>query len=236
MIEKAVAVTDELRKLRLRAKLTMDDMAKALGMRRGSSYQRYENATLFKKPYLPRELVEKLLNVLVGKGKPPIEPHEILELSGFHKIDIKEKPLFLSGLQEAIVPNEVPIISAQQVDMFSKQLLPSEAAEGFVSAEGNVSRKSFCLVVTDSSMSPVFNENDRLICDMEAEIRPGDYVVAKLTGEIAAAVRRYRVAAVDQSGPIIELIPANPDYPTVTMSAGTPGTIYAKVVEHRRKL
>ena len=75
-------VSIRLKELRLRAGLSMDKLAKALGYKGQSSYQRYEDSQLYKKKYLPYDLVEKLLDVLPGKGEPPILPGEVLRLSG----------------------------------------------------------------------------------------------------------------------------------------------------------
>lgn len=229
-------VTTELRRLRERADISMEKMAIEMGYKGASSYQRYENATEFTKSYFSKGFIEKLLKVLVGKGSPPIEEAEIYRLSGYPEIDIKQKPVFLSGLHHAIVPNAVPLISAQQVDMFTKKSLPKQDMLEYVSVEGDVNKSAFCLAVSDSSMSPVFNEGDRLIADPSAEIRPGDYVIAKLNTEIAATIRKYRVRSIEDGEPIIDLMPENPDYPKMTISKSSPGTIYAKIVEHRRKL
>jgi len=75
-------VSNRLRELRLRAGLSMDKLAKALGYKGQSSYQRYEDEQLYKKQHLPNDLIEGLLEVLPGKGDPPILPGEILQLSG----------------------------------------------------------------------------------------------------------------------------------------------------------
>src|SRR6202030_2656874 len=50
-------VTQKLRGLRKRTPLSMKALARLLDYADASSYQRYEDETEFKKPYLPRELV-----------------------------------------------------------------------------------------------------------------------------------------------------------------------------------
>jgi len=75
-------VSNKLREMRLRAGLSMDKLAKALGYKGQSSYQRYEDEQLYRKQHLPNDLIEGLLEVLPGKGDPPILPAEILQLSG----------------------------------------------------------------------------------------------------------------------------------------------------------
>ena len=73
-------VPSELKKLRLRAKLSMAELAKSLGYKGSSSYQRFEDEELFKRAYLPFEIMAPLCAVLVGKGTPPIEQHEVTDL------------------------------------------------------------------------------------------------------------------------------------------------------------
>src|SRR5690606_39526817 len=71
-----------VRKLRDRAGLCMDQLARAMGYRRASSIQRYENAEKLKPGYLRRDFVAKLEKALLGKGSPPILRPEIWELAG----------------------------------------------------------------------------------------------------------------------------------------------------------
>lgn len=75
-------VTDEIRALRERAGLTMAEMAKALGYRGPSSYQRYEDPQVFIGPVLSLKLAKRLAGALKGRGHPPIEANEIYALAG----------------------------------------------------------------------------------------------------------------------------------------------------------
>lgn len=60
----------------------MHDVARALGYKGASSYQRYENSDTYNKPYLPLHITEKLVAILVGRGDPPITEDEIWALAG----------------------------------------------------------------------------------------------------------------------------------------------------------
>lgn len=64
----------------------MAKVAKALGYKNASSYQRYENPELFTKPHLPLPLVRALVDILVGKGKPAITKAEVMMLAGLHDL------------------------------------------------------------------------------------------------------------------------------------------------------
>lgn len=72
----------QLKRIRERSGLSMADVAKAVGFRGASSYQRYEDSGLFTKKYIPLDLAEKLARVLAGRGIPPIERDEIMTLAG----------------------------------------------------------------------------------------------------------------------------------------------------------
>lgn len=76
----------QLKRLRERSGLSMAALAKALGLKGASSYQRYEDDSLFKKDELPLHLVRELVKTLVGKGSPPITRGEILRLAGLDNL------------------------------------------------------------------------------------------------------------------------------------------------------
>ena len=71
-----------IKALRERAGLSMADLARALGFRGASSYQRYEDPVLFTKPYVPLDMAEKLTAALAGRGTPPISRVEVMALAG----------------------------------------------------------------------------------------------------------------------------------------------------------
>ncbi len=79
---KTDSIPQQLKALRERSGLSMAQMAKALGYRGASSYQRYEDPSLFTKSNLHLPLVRALADVLVGKGSPPIRREEVLMLAG----------------------------------------------------------------------------------------------------------------------------------------------------------
>lgn len=60
----------------------MAEVAKSVGFRGASSYQRYEDAEIFTKKYLPLDLAEKLARALAGRGSPPITAREVMALAG----------------------------------------------------------------------------------------------------------------------------------------------------------
>lgn len=91
------------------------------------------------------------------------------------------------------------------------------------------------LEVDGESMEPEFQAGDIIIVDTGIEPIPGDFVVAKLDEEHEATFKKYRPRGKDDKGnPVIELTPLNPDYPSLTLSAASPGRVIGTMVEHRR--
>lgn len=82
MDNSADAITSAVRSLRERAGLSMAAIARTMGFKGASSYQRYENPALYAGGYLPRDWVDGFRKAVVGKGSPPIEAREVWELAG----------------------------------------------------------------------------------------------------------------------------------------------------------
>lgn len=237
-----VNVAEELKKMRetrFGKKVSMNALAKELGLAGASSYQRYEDATAWENKKFPSEFVAKLLEVWRGKGQPPIDSDEILRLGNLYEFVIKEfsEPILLSGVRGGTISRELPLLTAKQVEMFAAKAVPEGYKENYVGNRQLVGTRPFRLVVTDRSMEPVFQEGDELICEPDSPVEPGDYVVAKLQSELIASIRQYRLLGYDENQePIIELIPANPNYPRARMAADTPGQIFAVVVKFTRAI
>jgi len=85
-VEEPAAVTNNpvparLKALRLRAGLSMADVAKALGYRGASGYQRYEDATRPASNEIPVAMARTLAAVFAGRGDPPITEGEVMALA-----------------------------------------------------------------------------------------------------------------------------------------------------------
>lgn len=95
--------------------------------------------------------------------------------------------------------------------------------------DGDVGSHSIVTKVEDNSMLPEFQAGDKIVCDPNAEIEPGRYVLAKIEGQDRAVFRRYRVASVSSDGAAtIELKPLNEDYPTHVIDRNHPGHIIGR--------
>ncbi len=69
----------KVRDLRIRAGLTLEEVAAAMGLARASSAQHYEDD--YKKHFLPLEKANALANAMEGRGIPPIRREEVLALA-----------------------------------------------------------------------------------------------------------------------------------------------------------
>lgn len=94
---------------------------------------------------------------------------------------------------------------------------------------------AFALEIVGESMEPQFERGDVVIIDTGVRPLPGDFVVAKLNNQNDATFKKYRVLGANAAGnQIIELVPMNADYPTLTISEHNPGSIIGTMIEHRR--
>lgn len=95
-----------------------------------------------------------------------------------------------------------------------------------------LSEQAFALEIKGNSMQPDFSPGDRVIIDPAIQPSPGDFVVAK-NGEHEATFKRFRKTANLAGEQVIELVPLNPDYPSLRSDVN-PLVIIGTMVEHRR--
>lgn len=109
-----------------------------------------------------------------------------------------------------------------------------ESAVDMLTVQWTPKGPAFALEVHGESMMPEFRSGDIIIIDTSIEPLPGDFVVASLEGEHEATFKKFRPRGADDDGnPVIELVPLNPDYPTLTISSKSPGRIIGTMYEHR---
>lgn len=109
-----IPVTERLKALRRRAGVSMAEAAVACGHKTPSGYQHYEDAKKFARSYLPREMIERLLPIFVGRsarGEAPVTAADLWELAGISKGD---PPTFVEPAAPLRRTQLVPIYSAAQ--------------------------------------------------------------------------------------------------------------------------
>ncbi|WP_375038621.1 LexA family protein [Acinetobacter sp. RW6] len=94
----------------------------------------------------------------------------------------------------------------------------------------------FSLKVEGLSMAPEFMPGDELVVDGSLEAKPGSLVIAQefQHGVARTTFKKYRVIGVNEFGvDVIELVPLNPDFPTLN-SNQIEISIIGVVVAHNR--
>ncbi len=202
--------------------MTQEHLAQALKITRSSVHQ-WEKGLGAPKRTRMKEVAELLqvdLQWLLSDNDAPAAPlHSFAELSD-------AGPAYRPG---------VPVISYVQAGEWTeiRDDLALEDLE-YLQTDQKLGPGAFALIVEGLSMVPQLLPGDKIIVDPQALIRPGDLVVAQIDGEVMATVKQYRDRGKDAQGrPIIELAPANPNYPTLRIDAEHPGRIIGKVVERR---
>ena len=137
----------------------------------------------------------------------------------------------------------IPIISYVQAGSFCEAVDAYARGDGFDAMfvddglAASLGPHAFALQVDGDSMRPDYNPGDIVVIDPDLPPRPGDIVVAKLDRECSATLKKYRDRGVDANGVrVIELVPINNDYPSLTLDASNPGTVIGPVVEVRKRL
>lgn len=129
----------------------------------------------------------------------------------------------------------VPLISSVQAGRMTEAVdpFPPGGAFEYLLTDLDLSDNAFALEIDGDSMLPDFHPGDRVIVDPAICPRPGDFVVAK-NGREEATFKKYRARGIGADGrEAFELIPLNPDYPTIS-SDHEPVRIIGVMVEHRR--
>jgi len=137
----------------------------------------------------------------------------------------------------AAATTTVPVIDYVTAGSWSEVVDPFMPGGGFdyIGTDLVISASAFALIIDGGSMAPEFEAGDKIIIDPTVTPRPGEFVVAKLDATDEATFKKYRPRGRDDNGvDIIELVPLNPDWPSLLIDAGHPGRIVGTMVEHRR--
>lgn len=130
----------------------------------------------------------------------------------------------------------IPVISSIQAGALKEIVSPYAPGDGCATiyVDEGYSRWVFALEIKGDSMSPDYLPGDIVVIEPDWEPRPGDCVAAK-NGKQEATFKKYRLRGTDSQGnDIFELVPINPNYPTVR-SDETPLTVIGVMAELRRK-
>jgi SOS-response transcriptional repressor LexA len=155
---------------------------------------------------------------------------------GVTAADLMSPGLGTTNIAPAVVGSrKIPLISCVQAGMWTEiadTYEPGDAAEWLLT-DLELSENAFALEIKGESMLPDFRPGDRVIIDPAVAPNPGDFVVAK-NGSNEATFKKYRPRGMNERGEqVIELVPLNPDFPSLRSDI-CPINIIGTMVEHRR--
>src|SRR5579863_10394800 len=172
----------QLKLLRQRAGLSIREVAQALGMEHGSSYQHYEDR--FKKPLLPLDLVMKLVPIFEAGG---VEAGELYALAGVNASG--ERPLVAApprapqGDARTIRIDELDVrasagagLTGENEKVVAEWQVPSGVVRGYSTAPAAEMR---IITVMGDSMEPALLPGQRVLVDTgdRKPSPPGIFVV-----------------------------------------------------------
>lgn len=217
-----MSLKDRLKASRKNAKKTQLEVAEAVKMSQ-PAYQALESGRNQKSSFLP--LIADFLAVdplwlTTGEGASSSENKD----PGFMNVVFNESPLY-----------KIPVLDFVQAGAFYESGYDGIHPKGetYTTYRGCKPDSVFSLEVSGLSMSPEFQPGDKLVIDSAKEPYPGCYVIAQ-NGSHEATFKKYRAIGYDEHGrETFELVPLNPDFPTMN-STQHEIRIIGVVVEHLR--
>lgn len=234
-------VTESLKALRERAGLSMERLARSCGYRGASSYQRYEDAALYRRSWLPLPVVVKLAEVLTGLGEPPITRDEVLALAGLRET---------AGIEPEMAPAPAARVEAAAADRahrpgnnrFVRDLpvygVAVGGSEGDFSFNGTVVDyvrrppmldkigNAFGVYVIGDSMSPRFEHGDLVFIHPGRPAQAGNDVIVELHGAHGEPGACYVKRLVRRSPDRVLLAQFNPARDDIAIEAPRIKAIY----------
>src|SRR6185503_12729437 len=207
MADAPSTVSRKLKQLRQRAGLSIREVAHALGMENGSSYQHYEDR--FRKTFLPLDFMQRLVPIFGAKG---IEASELFALAGVEGggrgLGAKAAPPGMLRIDELDVRASAGDgLTGDSEKIVAEWQLPSEVVRYHSSAPASELR--FITVLGDS-MEPTLQPGQRVLVDTgdRTPTPPGIFVVWDGLGLVVK-----RVQALAHSDPMrVRITSDNPKY------------------------
>lgn len=214
---------DRLKEARKKAKKSQKDVVDAIGITQ-SALSQLETGAVSSSSHLPA--IARFLNVdsywlQTGDGDIPAKP--IID-NGFNNVSFDVPKL-----------RKIPLLDFVQAGIFHECGYDGINPKGksYTTYESNKPECVFSLEVSGLSMTPEFNPGDKLVVDGSKAPYPGCYVIAQ-NGSHEATFKKYRAVGYDEHGrETFELVPLNPDFPTMC-STQQEIRIIGVIVEHVR--
>ena len=178
MAERA-QISRRLKQLRQRAGLSIREVAHALGMEHGSSYQHYEDR--FRKPLLPLDLAQRLAPIFGARGVDPAELFALagVDGSGAHALGGKSEEQNAGTLKIEELDVRASAgdgLTGDNEKVVGQWRVPSEVVRFYSTAPADELR---IITVMGDSMEPTLQAGQRVLVDTGDRIPspPGIFVV-----------------------------------------------------------
>ncbi len=213
------SIADRLRRARVAAGF---ERASDAVRRFGWSYSRYMNYENGERAVPPKQAV--LFAAAYGIT---------VDYIYFGKGDTIKQTEGTNALSSRMV-RRIPLFTLENMTEFehiAAGLEPAFSATVPVCGGEPLPERSIFVEINDTSMShprdPIsFEPGDKAMIDLDAKPSPSDFVLAIVPEEQTALFRLYReVERADDGSMIVDLVPLNPNFRTIRLSAGSPGQI-----------
>lgn len=170
-----------LKQLRQRAQLSIRDVARALGMEHGSSYQHYEDR--FHKALLPLELVRRLVPIFTARGVSAAELYALAGVDGSGERPLGNPPAATARGSAMLRIEELDVragagggLIADNETIVAEWQVPTEIVRGYSTAPAAELR---IITVMGDSMEPTLMPGQRVLVDTGDRMPspPGIFVV-----------------------------------------------------------
>ncbi len=213
---------ENLKKIRKAKKMTQKEVAQRSGVKQ-SVISDLETGTA-KSTGSILELASAL-GVTAEELKKGVSDGASLGDSGFSNVRLIDGDL-----------RRIPVLDFVQAGIFHESGYDgiNPKGETYTTYVGCKPESVFSLEVSGLSMTPDFSPGDQLVIDAAKEPYPGCYVIAQ-NGSHEATFKKYRAVGYDEHGrETFELVPLNPDFPTMD-STKQEIRIIGVVVQHSRR-
>lgn len=128
--------------------------------------------------------------------------------------------------------SKIPLLSMNEIGTLDRATIKSDAWEGrsVNVATNDIGDGWIAVEIADESCVPVIQKGDIVYCDPDADIEPGNFVIAKLSGLEHGVCRRYRATdALDKR--CFKLVALNEDYPEIESTPEHEIVLIARVMK-----